>query len=426
MMLPQLWESRSIESVYDFTKKPRGIVYSEYEQVPFIPMEMVPIDRPYINDNNIRNGRDIRSGNYFEKGDVLLAKITPSFENGKQGIAKDIPGLFGVASTELIPIREKSGISSKYFLFYYLLEKEVRKQITQKMEGTTGRQRIPISVLKKWMIPFPPLKEQEKIAAVLFKIQQAIEVQDSIIEAAQELKKSTMEHVFTHGLRGEKTKETKIGRIPESWETEHLGQKALITAGGTPSRNISAYWKNATIPWVKTSEINYKLITSTEEHITEEGLNNSVAQILPVGTILMAMYGQGVTRGKVALLGIEATTNQACAAIQPYKDINSDFIYYYLTKSYEKLRSLGHGAQQPNLNKQIIQSFTIALPKKDEQKEIADILQAVDKKNKLHTSKTIMLQDLFKTMLNKLMTGDIRVKDLDIDTSCVLEMKNKR
>ena len=168
MMLPQTWDSRSIESVYDFTKKPREIVYSEYDRVPFIPMEMVPIDRPYINNHNIKNGKNIRSGNYFEKGDVLLAKITPSFENGKQGIAKDIPSSFGVASTELIPIRGKGGISSKYFLFYYLLEKEVRKQITQKMEGTTGRQRIPISVLKKWMIPFPPLKEQEKIAAIFF------------------------------------------------------------------------------------------------------------------------------------------------------------------------------------------------------------------------------------------------------------------
>ena len=162
---------------------------------------------------------------------MLLAKITPSFENGKQGIVKDIPSSFGVASTELIPMSEKKGISSKYFLFYYFLEKEVRKQIAQKMEGTTGRQRIPISVLKKWLMPFPPLKEQEKIAAILLKIQQAIEVQESIIEAAQELKKSTMHHVFTYGLRGEKTKETEIGRVPESWEIKKFGDFATLHRG---------------------------------------------------------------------------------------------------------------------------------------------------------------------------------------------------
>ena len=94
MMLPQTWDSRSIESVYDFTKKPRKIVYSEYDRVPFIPMEMVPIDRPYINNHNIKNGRDIRSGNYFEKGDLLLAKIKPYFEKSKHRIPKDIQGSY--------------------------------------------------------------------------------------------------------------------------------------------------------------------------------------------------------------------------------------------------------------------------------------------------------------------------------------------
>jgi type I restriction enzyme S subunit len=325
----------------------------------------------------------------------------------------DFPFAIGADGTKLIKPDEDE-FCSRYF-YYYLMSLNLPSK---------GYSRH-YNLLKESKISYSEIPEQQKIAAVLFKIQQAIEAQESIIEAAQELKKSTMQHVFTYGLRGEKTKETEVGRIPESWGIQHLCQEATIATGGTPLRNMSAYWKNGTIPWVKTSEIHYNLITSTEEHITEAGFKNSAAQMLPIGTILMAMYGQGVTRGRVALLGIEATTNQACAAIQPNDNTHSGFLYYYLTMSYEKLRLLGHGAQQPNLNTQIINSFKIVLPKIDEQKQIADILKVIDNKIEIHLAEKNTLQDLFKTMLNKLMTGEVRVQHADIDTSCVLEMKNR-
>lgn len=400
-MLPQTWDSRSIESVYDFTKKPRKIVYSEYDLVPFIPMEMVPIDRPYINNHNIKNGRDIRSGNYFEKGDVLLAKITPSFENGKQGIAKDIPSSFGVASTELIPIRGKKGISSKYFLFYYLLEKEVRKQITQKMEGTTGRQRIPISVLKKWLMPFPPLKEQGKIAAVLFKIQQAIEAQESIIEAAQELKKSTMQHVFTYGLRGEKTKETEIGRVPESWEVKRFGEFATLHRGyDLPVQNR----KEGKVPIVGSNGIC--------------GYHNK-----------SKIKGPGVVTGRSGSIGISYYIDDDYWPLNTGLYVenfhNNDPLYsHYFFQSFN-FKKYASGVSVPTLNRNLVHAAVIGVPLIKDQNDIVSVFKTIDDKIEIHSTIKSALQDIFKTMLNKLMTGEVRVQHADIDTSCVLEMKDR-
>jgi len=267
-----------------------------------------------------------------------------------------------------------------------------------------------------WPVFLPPLPEQKKIAAVLLKIQRAIETQGEIIQSLRDLKKSTMQHLFTHGLRGEKTKMTEIGEIPESWEVRSLGGIADITAGGTPSRANPAYWKNGTIHWVKTGEIDYRVITTTEERITQFGLENSSAKLLPAGTLLLAMYGQGITRGKVGLLGIEAATNQACAAITPRTEaLRTRFLYHYLTWSYDRLRSRGHGAQQANLNAKIVAGFPVVRPSLNEQAGLAAALDSLDSKTVHHETKKSGLQALFKTTLNKLMTGEIRVDDLDID-----------
>src|ERR1700677_4420562 len=111
-----------------------------------------------------------------------------------------------------------------------------------------------------------------------------------------------------------RTTETAIGELPVEWSIRNLGQLATISAGGTPDRNQPEYW-GGHIPWIATSKIDYSVIDRADEYITEEGLRHSAAKIFPRGTLLMAMYGQGGTRGRVAILGIDAATNQACCSI---------------------------------------------------------------------------------------------------------------
>jgi len=263
----------------------------------------------------------------------------------------------------------------------------------------------------------PPITEQQKISHILSTIQSAIEKQESIIKTTTELKKALMQKLFTEGLKGQPQKETEIGLLPESWDVDNIDNIADITSGGTPSRKVPEYWENGTIPWIKTGEVNYEIIKNSEEKITKKGLENSSAKLFPKGTLLIAMYGQGITRGKVGILGLDAATNQACAAIFP-KDrtkILTEFLYYYFQYSYENLRNLGHGANQKNLSANIIKTFNIPIPSITEQEQIIQIFSILRNKIQTANKKKKILNDLFKSMLHNLMTGQKRVNNIKFD-----------
>ena len=131
-------------------------------------------------------------------------------------------------------------------------------------------------------------------------------------------------------------KQTEVGVIPIDWQVKRIGELALVGSGGTPSRKNPAYW-GGSIPWVTTSQIDFGSIESADQFISELGLENSAAKLLPKGTLLLALYGQGKTRGKVAVLGIEAATNQACASISLSSNVSRDYVLHFLVSRYEAL-----------------------------------------------------------------------------------------
>lgn len=188
--LPADWNVVAVHDKYTFTQKPRGLRYDTFDLIPFVPMDLVPFRKIAFYDYILKKPSEFSSGTYFEAGDFLLPKITPSFENGKQGIIPELPNGFGVATTEVIPIKRIEGVSDIGFLFYYLLKDDVRVALAGKMEGSTGRQRLSKTVVESLPIPFPPLPEQRAIASVLSTIQLSIETQNDLIAAAHELKKS--------------------------------------------------------------------------------------------------------------------------------------------------------------------------------------------------------------------------------------------
>jgi type I restriction enzyme S subunit len=251
---------------------------------------------------------------------------------------------------------------------------------------------------------------------VLGTVQRAIEEQERLLQLTTELKKSLLHKLFTEGLRSKSQKMTEIGLVPESWEVTTLGTIARFQTGGTPSREVAEYWRDGDISWVKTTEIDYRVIKATEEKITQEGLKKSAAKIFPSGTLLAAMYGQGVTRGRVGILGINAATNQASASITPHDEdrVSTRFIYYFLQYHYENLRQMGHGANQKNMNMALLRSFQIAYPNPDDQAIMVNAFQHADGKLSLIESRQRKLTDLFRTLLHQLMTTQTRVHDLDL------------
>ncbi len=174
-----------------------------------------------------------------------------------------------------------------------------------------------------------------------------------------------------------------------------------VISGGTPSRDISEYWDSGTIPWVKTTELQNNMIVETEEYITEMGLNNSSAKIVPPGTVLIAMYGQGKTRGMTAYLGIEACTNQACACILPSDKINQTFLWQFLILSYDNLRDKAKGGNQPNLNGNIIKNYPVLYPPRELQEQFAAFVEQTDK-SKVAVQKALdEAQLLFDSLMQK-------------------------
>jgi len=282
--------------------------------------------------------------------------------------------------------------------------------------ATTGIRNLDWQEYLRFQIPVLPLDEQKKLVHLIGGVRKAYRIEHELSEVLAELKQATMRELFTRGLRGEAQKETNIGRMPKSWILDALGAHHSVISGGTPSRGNSSYWTGGTIPWVKTTEVNYCVIHETEEHITQQGLENSAAKLLPSGTLLMAMYGQGVTRGRVAILGIEAACNQACAAIAPTDGtVKPRYLYHFLSWRYEAIRSLAHGGQQQNINLAIVRELPVAYPEaEDEQRDIVTILDTLDRKIALHQQKRAVLQALFQSLLHKLMTGEIRVSELDL------------
>ncbi|WP_277622002.1 restriction endonuclease subunit S [Elizabethkingia anophelis] len=195
------------------------------------------------------------------------------------------------------------------------------------------------------------------------------------------------------------------------WETKKLGEISSVSSGGTPSRANPLYW-NGDIPWISTTLIDFNHIEKSEEYITQEGLENSSAKLFPIGTLLMAMYGQGKTRGKVAILNIEATTNQACGAIITNEEVlNSFFAFQNLVKRYDEIRDLSNQGSQENLSGGIIKGIKITFPKLSEQIKITSFLSLIDERIQTQNKIIEELKLLKNTLSKKIISGQLKFKD---------------
>ncbi|HFI4123223.1 TPA: restriction endonuclease subunit S [Escherichia coli] len=170
--------------------------------------------------------------------------------------------------------------------------------------------------------------------------------------------------------------EEKPFELPDGWEWCRIVDLAIVGTGATPSRDEPNYWKNGVINWVTSGETCLPFIQNTTEHITQKAVDETNVSIYPPGTLIIAMYGQGKTRGQITELLISAGTNQACAAIRLIETDNEHrkFIKLFFEKSYDDLRSLAAGGAQPNLNVAKISQTVIPLPPKREQNRIVSIV----------------------------------------------------
>jgi len=243
-------------------------------------------------------------------------------------------------------------------------------------------------------IPLPPLEEQKRIADILNRAEALRAKRRATLAQLDELIKSVFIEMFGD-----------LDENPKKWDIKKIGDIAEVKTGGTPSRDIEGYWHNATLPWVKTAELKENIIYETEEYISELGFQNSNVTLLPKGSILIAMYGQGKTRGRTAKLGIQVTTNQACAAILPSDKYDTDFLWTFLRLSYDALRNLGQGGNQPNLNLSMVKGFKVYIPPIENQKEFSKILLSIEKMRQFQQQSLFEIDDLFNSLMHEAFTG---------------------
>ncbi|WP_282782146.1 restriction endonuclease subunit S [Phaeodactylibacter xiamenensis] len=204
-------------------------------------------------------------------------------------------------------------------------------------------------------------------------------------------------------------KKTKVGWIPEEWEEMKIAQIATVGNGTTPSESNPEYWENGSIAWLPTGKVNDRVIELSETFITQKALDETSLKVLPARTILLAMIGQGKTRGMVALTKIKATVNQNFSYIVPnIERVDHLYLFNRLSFDYYKLRGSGRGGGQESLNTRIVKNFKIPLPPLPEQRAIARILStwdaAIDKLGQLIAKK----QALKKGLMQQLLSGRVR------------------
>jgi type I restriction enzyme S subunit len=393
-VLPDSRRWGRVGDYFEVTRKPRRLRVADYEAVPFVPMEAIPQGGHYEPRYDQKPGTEITSGTYFERGDLLIAKITPSFENGKQAWAEGLPASFGYATTEVIPLRPSAPGNDRRLLFFYLLHPEIRSYVSERMEGSTGRQRVPEQVLLDLPYPELPPEDQQAIADTLERITQQIELEDRSARTTQELKHAAMRELFTRGLRGEPQKETEIGLVPESWGIRTVAE-SVHPFRFDRSKQVpkSAYQKVGRWPVIDQGQEDVAGYTNDSEKV-----------IAPNQPIII--FGDHTRIFKFVdfpfVLGADGTK-----PLLARDEFIPKFLFYVLS-------ALEIPARGYNRHFTVLSEMHVPHPALDEQREIVTILDAIDRKIELHRKKRAVLEELFKALLHKLMTGEIRVAELDL------------
>ena len=393
-----------------------------------LDLEDIEKNTGFLLHKKIKSSDNIKSQkNTFNKDYVLYGKLRPYLN--KVIISDDN----GFCSTEILPIRTKDYLFNK-FLQAYLMSPYFLDYARNDSYGTK-MPRLNIANFKLQQFPLPPLNEQKRIVAKIEELLPFIEEYDkkeqklttlnqqfpeqlkkSILQAAiqgqlvaQDLNDEPASELIKR-IQAEKERlisEKKIKKpkvkseivvrdglpyeiingverciadelpfeIPESWCWVRLGDIGDWGAGSTPNRHEPKFYDNGTIPWLKTGDLNDGYITSIPEYITNFALEKNSLKINPTGSVLIAMYG--ATIGKLGILGIEATTNQACCACQVYKGVYNKYLFYYLMSQKKELQKRSEGSGQPNISREKIIKYLFPLPPIDEQKRIVQKIEEV-------------------------------------------------
>ena len=286
--------------------------------------------------------------------------------------------------------------SSPVFIGYLLMNLMVKKR--NSVQGTAIKG-IPSAEIKKFKVLVPAFPEQQKIANFLTTVDRQIDIQSQRVEAMKTRKKGLLQKIFSQEIHFKDDE----GKDYPKWDEKKIGEFSQCIAGATPSTKEPRYWKNGNIPWMSSGEVNNRIIYSTEKKISSLGYENSSTKMLPENTVIMALAGQGKTRGMVAITRIRLCTNQSLCGIVTDSSMLSDYLYQFLLTQYEYLRLISSGdGTRGGLNKKIVSDCNIPVPTLPEQQKIADFLTAVDKQIEVEEKRLETMKNIKKGLLQQM------------------------
>lgn len=352
------WETKRIKDLFELNPILRKKGIDAECNVSFVPMECLRCGNI---EKRIAKYDDVKSYTPFQNGDLLMAKVTPCFENGNIAIAENLENGIGFGSSEIFVLRSKS-IFIKY-AFFLSLSNVFHSIGCPSMKGVGGLKRIDPTHLLGSPVRVPSLSEQQRISAYLDKQTSSIDSRIALLEQKKEKYLILRKAVINEAVRPK-----------EGWKEVRLKEIfKTIGSGTTPDTRVDEYYDDNGYNWLQTGDLNDGYILATSKKISKIALEKyTTLKTYPKGSLVIAMYG--ATIGKIGHLLIETTTNQACCVLADVKNVCDRFIFYWILDHKEYIISLSTGGGQPNINQDIIKFLSVCLPSPVEQQRIASYL----------------------------------------------------
>jgi type I restriction enzyme, S subunit len=362
--LPQGWLHTNLGSVVDYGKVGKAEPNTITDDTWVLELEDIERDSSKILQRLYFRDRQSKSTkNKFKKGDVLYGKLRPYLN---KVVVADVDG---VCTTEIIPLSGGENLNNRY-LFFWLKHPEFLAYVSEVGYGVY----MPRLGTKDGIAaPFvlAPLAEQQQIAAKLDELLAQVDTLKTRLDTLPKILKRFRQSVLVTAVSGRLTEDFRKQKVSINWLETHIGQVSNVLTGKTPIRSEKAYWEDGTIPWLTSGVTGKEFCFEAEQFVTELAVKECSLKLFKAGTLLMAMYGEGKTRGQITELKLDATCNQACAAIiVDEKKALRAFIKLRLLENYEETRKSASGGNQPNLNLSKVKAIPISIPPLEEQNEI--------------------------------------------------------
>lgn len=324
----------------------------------------------------------------LEPGDVLFNATNSPDLVGKTAIflGCEEPTVF---SNHFLRLRTRACDLDAKFLAHWLRHEFSRGYFRAKSKQWVNQATFGKDRLVAMQIPLPSVEDQRRVVAVLDAAEALRAKRRQALAKLDDLAQATFVEMFGDGSQ---------------WPMGRLGDHVPTTSGGTPSRSRPDYF-DGHIPWVKSGELGAELVTATEEAITDEALAKSSAKLMPVGTVLLAMYG--ATVGEVAVLGIEAATNQAICCLSPTESLSGKYLLGLLRLRKSELIRRAAGGAQPNISQTIIRGLEIPLASLEAQSMYAKRIAAIDSLRDVNSSSAVQLDTLFASLQQRAFRGEL-------------------